>query len=88
MLLKGMINTSVIYLVSSELSTESKHTSKSVQIKQEEKMDGSVWLLQITPEGTIQTYQMNKSKPPGEKQMVFICHSLPSETVHMTAAGE
>lgn len=42
MLLKGMINTSVIYLVSSELSTESKHTSKSVQIKQEEKMDGSV----------------------------------------------
>lgn len=37
-----MINTSVIYLVSSELSTASKHTSKSVQIKQEEKMDGSV----------------------------------------------
>lgn len=37
-----MINTSVTYLVSSELSTESKHTSKSRQIKKEEKMDGSV----------------------------------------------
>lgn len=40
--LKSMINTSVTYLVSSELSTESKHTSKSMQIEKEEKMDASV----------------------------------------------
>lgn len=34
--LKGMINTSVTHLASSELSTESKHTSKRMQIKKEE----------------------------------------------------
>lgn len=39
-----IINTSVTCLVTSKLSTESKHTWKSMDTKREEKIDGSVWI--------------------------------------------